>query len=139
MKAAIQGRNIAFYIDGSYFPENSAHISAHMIITSNKYKIGTVDFISIVAPKYRSAYTAELCRSLAMFCVMEYLILTLPDMKIGSYQILISSDCQSVLNFLLSSPKVILNSSLLHLVKREIKRIQVEYRIRTTPHKVSVH
>ena len=72
---AINSNKIVFLVDGSFFPERFSLISAHIIITVQNYKLEIADFISLVVLLYRYVYTAELCRTLAIYFIMEYIII----------------------------------------------------------------
>ena len=103
---------IEFSVDGSFFLYRSDIISAHIIITSQKKKIGLADFISSIVIPLQKAFTAELCGVLAIYKILEYYYRVLGIFKQVQYTI--HSDYSSVLEFLSFRPKLITNSSKLH-------------------------
>ena len=135
----LKTNTISFSVDRSYFLEKSVFISAHMIITLNQIKLGIADFISTVAPRYCSTYTAELYSTLAVYFIMEFLILKYPDLVLKQYSIFISLDSATVLSFLSSLPKMIPITSSLYQIKEEINRIQTAYNIGTNTYKMKAY
>ena len=57
------------------YPDQSHLIAAHIIITIHQTKLGSADFISLIALPYRNACFTELCRALVVIKIVEYLIL----------------------------------------------------------------
>ena len=53
----------------------SQFILAHIVITRGWNKIGTANFICSVVTLYRQAYAAELCSTLAIVKIVQYIIL----------------------------------------------------------------
>ena len=126
---ALNLKEIIFSVDRSFFPKRSNLISAYIIITTKNHKIGTANFILSVALPYHSAYSAELCGTLAIHIIMEYLILSFYNQIRKPTKIKIASDCSSVLRFIITSPKIASIATLLHPIRREILRIKSTYQI----------
>jgi len=111
---ALRSRNLMFHIDNSNFPKNPILITAHIILTSKKIKLGTANFISSTVPLFRNNYTTKICRVLTIIKLVSYLLSCLLPLKLSNLLILISSDCSVVINFILGSPITISFSSTIH-------------------------
>ena len=68
---ALQLNKLCISVDRSFYPEQYNLIAAHFIFTSNKLKLGSGNFISIVVIPYRNAYKVELYSTLAIFKLLE--------------------------------------------------------------------
>ena len=63
---------IEFSVDRSFFPEYSEVVSAHIIITYQRRKIGLADFITSLVVPLQKLLTTELCRVLAIYKLLEH-------------------------------------------------------------------
>ena len=80
----LQTNKLVFSIDRLFYPDWSHLIAAYIIITIHQTKLGSADFISLIALPYRNIYSIELCRALAVMKIVEYLILQ-ADNKLDEY------------------------------------------------------
>ena len=92
----------------------SQFISAHIVITRDQNKIGTANFIYWVAILYRQAYATELCGTLAIVKIVQYIIL---KSNTPNPIIEVNSNYDSMLSFLPSNQKIIINNVSLHQIK----------------------
>ena len=104
-----------FSIDGSFYPDKSSLVAAHFIITYKK-KIGSGNFISIVALQFRNPFTVELYRVLIILKVIKYILKKIKA-SIIAYNIKIISDCAVVINFLHYTSYSITNRAKLYQIK----------------------
>jgi len=126
-------------VDGSFFPIKSQFISAHIIITRGRNKIGIADFICLVAILYCKAYAAELCGALAIAKIAQYIVLK-SDIPITPNPIIeVNSNCDLVLSFLPSTQKIVKNNMSLHQIKQEIILIKQKLYLMILPLKVKAH
>ena len=72
---ALNIKKISFSVDGLFYPDQSHLIAAHIIITIHQTKLGSADFISLIALPYRNVYSTELYEALVVMKIVKYLIL----------------------------------------------------------------
>jgi len=136
---AIQEKNISFSIDGSFFPQNSKYIAAHIIITKGKKKLGIANFICTISIPYCHAYVAELCGTLAIFKIIQLYLLSSLITLISPVPVEVNSDCALVLSFIPSSQKIINNSISLYQVKQEILYLKQIFNLTIKPNKIQAY
>ena len=66
---------MVFSVDRLFFPERLSLISAYITIIVQNHKLGIAELISLVTLLYRHIYAAELCGSLAIYFIIEYIII----------------------------------------------------------------
>ena len=120
MKSALESGELPLSVDGSCFPENPKRMSAHIIATRRKMKIGIVDFISKAAPIYRNACVAELCGALTIMKVIECVFYEFDINTKRECKITIFADYAALLNFIESLPTHTSFSSHACQIKNEI-------------------
>ena len=112
---------------------------AHIVIKIGRNKIGTANFICSVAIPYHNVYAAELCSTLAIVKIIQYIIIKSYTPITSNLIIKVNSDYDLVLSFLLSNQKIITNNVSLYQIKREIILIKQKLHLTILPLKVKAH
>ena len=124
-------------VDESFPPTKSSLVSAHFVITYNERKLGSSDFISIVALIYRNDFAVESCGVLAICKLIKH---TAQRRRIERLiRVNISSDCAAVMSFLHCTRSTISNKATLYQIKREILLIKEKINSQISMTKVASH
>ena len=109
---------IDFSVDRSFFPQRSNLVATLIIITHQKKKIGSANFIITVVLLIQNIFIAELCNILVIYKLIEYYMIIFLIKRLIIFTV--NSDCTAALYFLSYCLKIISNRATLHQIKREI-------------------
>ena len=124
-------------VDGSFFPEHPAFISAHWKFVFDKKIIGTGGFVAKVQPHLQSAYAAEVCGGLGIMSSIQHLLDEFHYME--KIDISIGTDCQSAIHKFSSDQKVVSFDMSLSYEIREFLRLKRKYLRSLTTFKIAGH